>query len=701
MIARSSTWIKWSLICLFLGWVFSMIGIFYVVQKPFSLATLQSLIQNDGPPFTFSAAALGRTLLDLLAGLWLYLLSLGLGLWLYRWLAMEKTAKSDLATLEKIIFSSALGFGALGLLVFFLGLAGFITPANLYTITILLTLLVAPQTLKTLHRTRLPSPPLLLKLYLPLTIGLALTIALLPPTDWDGLFYHLTGPKLYLAAGRIIPGIDIPHLNFPFLFEMLFMLALVIRGAVTAKLLHFVFSLLLAGLVYLTAKQHLNLKNGWWAVIFLFSMPMVLTLAGWAHNDLALAFYQVAALYALLGYRGTDKPSDAEGQTRWLILSGLFCGLAMGLKYTSFVTPLTLVGLLLWGQWRERTSFVQVLKSIIVFAVSTLLVAGPWYLKNWFFTGNPVYPFVFAGRFWDDFRSAAYSGAGSGIGLDPLALITLPYQLTLGLQDANYVDGRSGPLFLALLPLILIYSLFRYHSPFPKAFNALLTFALVQYLFWTLGIIWSHGLWQSRLLLSAFVALCPVLAWILHDLRHLNHPKFSLQHFLKLLIGLILIFGLIDQIMYDYHRTGWLFYRPWTYLIGSETEEAYLTRRLGAHYAAMAEINTQFPADAVVVFLWEPRSYYCQVDCRPDSILDEYGHLQYLYGQDAEAIAQAWHKKGVTHVLVHRMGYDVLREADKIPPEVRPDPQVLNALEAEHLELIFDVVGAYQGYKLK
>ncbi len=700
MITRSSAWIKWSLICLFLGWVFSTIGIFYVVQKPFTLTTLQSLTQTESPSFTFSAVALGRTLLDLLAGLWLYLLSLGLGLWLYRWLALEKTAKSNLATLEEIVFSSALGFGALGLLVFFLGLAGFIAPANLYAITILLTLLVTPQTLKTLRRTRLPSPPLLLKLYLPLTIGLSLTIALLPPTDWDGLFYHLTGPKLYLAAGRIIPGIDIPHLNFPFLFEMLFMLALAIRGAVTAKLLHFVFSLLLAGLVYLMAKQHLNLKNGWWAVIFLFSMPMILVLAGWAYNDLALAFYQVAALYALLRYRGAGELSDTKGQTHWLILSGLFCGLAMSLKYTSFVAPLTLVGLLLWWQWRERTPLVQVLKSIIVFSVPVLLIAGLWYLKNWFFTGNPIYPFVFAGRFWDDFRSAAYAGAGSGIGFDPLTLLTLPYQLTLGLQDANYIDGRTGPLFLAFSPLIVVYGLFKYRRP-PTAVNALLIFGLMQYLFWLVGVIWSRGLWQSRLLLPAFVALCPVLAWILHDLRHLNHPKFSLQHFLNLLIGFILVLGLVDQLMNGQHQTGWLFYRPWTYLIGPETKEAYLTRRLGAYYAAMAEINTQFPADAVVAFLWEPRSYYCQVDCRPDSILDEYGHLQYLHGQDAEAIAQAWHQKGITHLLVHRQGYNFLRTEDNVSPELRPNPEVLNQLEAEHLDLIFDIVGAYQGYKLK
>ena len=66
----------------------------------------------------------------------------------------------------------------------------------------------------------------------------ALLVALLPPTDWDGLFYHLTGPKLYLQAGQIVGGIDIPHLNFPSLMEMLFTWAMLLRSDIAAKLLH-------------------------------------------------------------------------------------------------------------------------------------------------------------------------------------------------------------------------------------------------------------------------------------------------------------------------------------------------------------------------------------------------------------------------------------------------------------------------------
>jgi hypothetical protein len=103
----------------------------------------------------------------------------------------------------------------------------------------------------------------------------------------------------------------------------------------------------------------------------------------------------------------------------------------------------------------------------------------------------------------------------------------------------------------------------------------------------------------------------------------------------------------------------------------------------------------------VVVFLWEPRSFYCQRDCRPDSILDEFGHLEYLHGPNAAAIAQAWHNQGITHILVHRLGYNFLLGDPTTTPEVRPNAALLQALEADYFEPVIDLGGAYQVYRLK
>lgn len=694
----SSPYFKWGLISLLVAWVFAVAAVFYVTQKPVSPADLAALSAPAATPFRFSADALGRSALDLAAALWLWALALGLGLWALKGIFGSKNPP---ALPDQLLLAAGPGFGLLGLAVLALGLIGWLTRPVLLGLVIGLSLIALPQwaALGRAWRHRpgpieKPAPAVIL--YLLLTLGLGLTVALLPPTDWDGLFYHLTGPKLYLAAGKIAPGVDIPHLNFPGLLEMLFTLALALQSDVAAKLLHFGFSLLLAGLGYRTAQRHLGLKNGWTAVLLLFSMPMVLTLAGWAYNDLALAFYLVAGLYALLAWR-------AEKQSAWLVTAGLCSGLAMSLKYTSATGVVTLGGFLLWWLWQENPSPAQWRRQLTAFILPAAIIALPWYLKNWAFTGNPVYPFLFGGQYWDTFRTAAYNGAGTGVGFNLPTLLALPAYLTLGIHDANYIDGRSGPLFLAFLPILLAYGLFGYRKrERPPALNSLLIFALAQYAVWVAGVVWSAGLWQSRLLLPAFVALCPALAWLLADLAHLDHPQFSLQRFLGLFMGVVLALGLVDQLGNNQTggQTGWLYHQPWRYLIGPESRTDYLTRRLGFHYTAMEAVNA-LPADAVVLFLWEPRSYYCRRDCRPDSILDRYNHLQYLHGADAEAIAGRWKEDGITHVLVFKLGLDFMLAEEGAQAEIRPDPAVINRLAADFMAPVTDVSGAYQIYRLK
>jgi 4-amino-4-deoxy-L-arabinose transferase-like glycosyltransferase len=706
---------------LFIGWAFFVLASFFAVQKPFT---------------AINALALGRVMLDLLVAGWLALIGLLLGGWLLQQIFRVATvgalfAGKEWAGLELVVLGSGLGLGLLGLLNFVIGLAGLFRPVMAYGLAIGLSIVLIPQAIRLFRRWRSiqtdneerrtnddPHSPvfrLLSTVYLALVLVFTLLVALLPPIDWDGLFYHLTGPKLYLQAGRIVGGVDIPHLNFPSLMEMLFTWAILLRGDIAAKLLHAVFGLLLAGLVYLTAHRFFGRRAALPGLLVLASMPMLSTLAGWAYNDLALAFYQLASLYAIINYQlsitqnSKLTPARRAGASEiqnsplpWLILSGIFAGLAMGLKYTSFVTPVVIVGLILWNSVRKMSSPSSAtlsalrftLTAVVVFAGTALLVASPWYLKNWLFTGNPVYPFlfdVFGGRLWDSFRAEWYASAGTGIGFKPSTLLALPWLLTLGVRDANYWDGRTGPLFLLFLPIVLLYGLFRYRqSERPAALDPLLIFVLAQFIVWMLGVVWSRSLWQSRLLLPGLAALAPVTGWVWVELARFDLPQFSVSRFINLAIGLTLALTLVD--------IGLLTLKidPLPYLTGLESRDQYLTRRLGAYYAVSQQLNEELPPEAVVAFLWEPRSYFCRLECRPDSILDEFPHLVDQYGS-AEAIAQAWRDNGVTHVLIHRTGLNfVLGES----PDV-VNRAVLDELIATGLKLEFEIGDSYQLYAVR
>jgi hypothetical protein len=374
--------LKWGIIFLFVLWLFYGLSAYYVVQKPFSVPQLVALLENPAAWLTldFAWSSVGRSLLDVATAVLINLAAWGIGATILSYVKLRMDG------LETAVFGTGLGFGILGLWVFFLGLIGGFTPAAFWVtmgVALALTLwqIFKNRTrinaddadfsfsLRPLRSPRLNFPSRGITIYLLVVLGLALILALLPPTDWDGLFYHLKGPKLYLEAGRIIGGIDIPHLSFPALFEMLFTLAMGLRGDIAAKLLHFSFIPWLMALVYLISSRFFATESGavagvptvpqsagtekrqsggWTAVLVLISMPMVLNLGTQAYNDLPLAFYQVAALVAILRWRQHE-------QTGWLILSGVFAGLAMGLKYTSFATPLLLAGFVVWHFWQQET----------------------------------------------------------------------------------------------------------------------------------------------------------------------------------------------------------------------------------------------------------------------------------------------------------------------------------------------------------
>ena len=335
-------------IALFVAWLAAVYAAFYFYWAQIHLAreTIWALL---------------RTGLDVAAALVIVGLGAALGRRILVWLNLADLPPADLLWL-----TLALGLGGLGLLGLGLGLVGEWRRSLIYGLALAGTLLLAHDGLALARQFKDWRPTLSVgrwgRRYLALTLALTVLLALAPPTSWDGLFYHLTGPALYIARGGIAPlEINIPHLAFPALMETLFGLGLLLRGDVAAKLLHLVYGLLLAALVYRLSRRWQEREAAGWSLLLLAATPMVAVLAAWAYNDLALAFYQLAALYALLAWQET-------GQRGWLLAAGLLSGLALGLKYTAF--PLPLVGLI-YLLWQSRSG-----KNLASYGLPTVLAAA-------------------------------------------------------------------------------------------------------------------------------------------------------------------------------------------------------------------------------------------------------------------------------------------------------------------------------------
>jgi hypothetical protein len=670
------------------GWVFMTLVLFYWVQKPF---------RPD------NAAALVRLVLDLGATALIVVAGSAAGSWLLRKLRLPGLSCGD-----RVVLGGGFGLGTLGLTAFGLGGLGVLSRWTFLGLLGAMIALLWRDVVDIVQTVRLLEKPATgVWLYSGITLGLALVAALMPPTDWDGLFYHLTGPAWALSAGCVgPPHADVPHLSFPSLMESLFLLAMALRSDVVAKLLHWSYALLLGGIVYRLANRHLGDRLGWGAVVALYATPMVAVLAGWAYNDLALAFFQVAALYAVLN--GLDHSSlmssahDAQSvpcdSVRWFLVAGGLAGLALGLKYTSFVCPVILVVLIVWNTvWQKdggrvsRPALKRALNRAVGFSVVAFIVASPWYLRNLAFTGNPVYPFLYGlwdGRGWSRWHADWYAQSGTGLGNDVGALLALPVTLTLGLRDMNYYDGRTGPLFLAALPGLVFVALFDHRKP--RALASMLWFGLAQYVVWVMGVVGSRSLFQSRLLLTALVSLCPGLAYVYGRLKRFSYRGFSLQRFVGLIVALVLSTNVVYQAL-DMVRL-----RPLSYLVGEESREAFLTRRLGGYYSAMRTV-AELPAGARVQFLWEPRSYYSERVVQPDSILETWKYLCEQYDRDVDAIAARLRERGVTHLLLHVAGKDwVAREnPDHLSSA---DLAALEVFTAEYLDVVWEQPDAYVLY---
>lgn len=189
-------------------------------------------------------------------------------------------------------------------------------------------------------------------------------------------------------------------------------------------------------------------------------------------------------------------------------------------------------------------------------------------------------------------------------------------------------------------------------------------------------------------------------------LRGLPRLPLDLGWLARVLVVLVILLNLAEVDL------AWVREGPVRVLLGFESREEYLDRRLGWYHVAVESINRTLPPDATVLFLWEPRSYFCAVDapgtgaasleyvdCQPDALLDRWLHTTHLYGHDADAIARAWQADGITHVLLYRAGYRAIVEAGFDPVTPR-DVATLQDLEARHLSPAGEWGDAYTLFEL-
>lgn len=596
------------------------------------------------------------------------ILVVGMGTWI-----LEKFHSSDISRFERLLFAFGTGSGVLAYLVFGLLAGGWMDRPVVILLIALGLYFWGVQGLESLAngaRTgiRVISGHFqsgLIEKILIIAGALILLITFLdslaPVTDYDGLMYHLPGPRTFLQEGgiRLLP--EMWQANGPFTGEMLFTIGLVFDNEVTARLIHFLFACFWLCGIYALGKRFVSQEAGFLAVALIFGIPMIFFWAKQAYIEFVWCFYELLGFYAFLLWKQFRS-------LKWLVLTGVFLGFALGTKYLA-VWSAMLIGLFILISLRHQ-GWKNAIKSLAIYGGTVFLVGSVWYVKNLILSGNPVYPLLFGGPGWDGERVQYLQNYLYSFG-NPHTLsgwiriipdLFLQYDLF-----GTFALEFPGLLF----PMVLLYVFL----PKLRYVSILLIYAGFYYLIWTLG---SQ---QVRFLMPVFPQLGLVTAYVLIALsQKLTSPVLR-----KILAPSVVLGFVIVTLVIQFQVS--MAYAGYDAALGKLSKEAYL-RSLPGNYPAIDYIENNLPADARVLMVGDGRGYYCDQRCLPDADQSQWVRLVNRAENPADATTLL-REQGVTHLLYSVQDAEFFRMHDPLGDHQRADRYLKEVYAPACLRVVF------------
>jgi hypothetical protein len=620
-------------------WILFVLGGYYYFHKPVTIEMI---------------AAPAQGALDLLLACWITALAGGLG--------RRLLPAREVSAFERAALQYALGCGLLGLAWFAMSLLGLLR-LPLWLLLLAGTLLLFRDVRGWLGEFRelaaswrtTPAVEKLLALTVAVFLLFQLFVALAPPLKWDALTYHLQLPRQYLAAGRLVFIPENPYWGHPQLVEMLYTLAMSLHRAETAAVLGWNAGLVgLAGMFGFTNAQVSRLRPeqtgtgaGWAAVAATAAGSTFRSLFGWSYTELFSVVFGMAVLVTFFRWLDTRRAG-------WFLWACLFCGLAMGTKWTAGVAAAGVFLAALVFTRRNRLAFKDLLLRLWLPGGAIFLAAIlPWLVKNTLATGSPIYPYFVGTPWFDSARLASANPPAQTI--DWWLHLLLPVSTTwAGIDSAPGFSTDVGPLLL----LFAAIGLWHYRrDPGVQAGAILLVPAALA--IGVAGLRLGH-LMQTRL----YFVLLPVGAWLAGLGWAWCQPLVLQGVRLRRILAAIVFLVLGLALWQDAWWIGWT--TPGRVFQGVQTCQSYLENTLGFHVPAMQEIAA-LPEEARILMLWEPRGFYAPLNAQADLWIDRW-RTDRRELETAQAILARWKSQGFTHLLVYQPGVELIRPPTGQPP---------------------------------
>jgi hypothetical protein len=333
---------------------------------------------------------------------------------------------------------------------------------------------------------------------------------LLPPSDFDGLMYHLPAAKLFLSHGGFYHIFFNSQTDYPLLTEMHYMLGLALQNDIICKTLSFFLGCLACAVVIVLCRRYCGGGR-----ITLPSLLVFLTFTNTIANmsncyvDIPQAVWTMLAVICL-------EESLSKGRRRFALCAGMFAGMAMQTKiFGVLVLPVLLYQIFLS---RRKTAAKPLLADCLAVFLPALFLGFPWYVKSFLYNGTIL-------------AIGHETIKGQGLGHPMGILVSLPvlYWIvdvvvrilsapwTFSLFVHQHQADSFGPLAITVLPFLIFVNV-------PTTMRALLVYAGVFFA----GVLCME-MWfipgGSSIRYSTFILLiaAPLIVWTVSRLA--DHPN--------------------------------------------------------------------------------------------------------------------------------------------------------------------------------
>jgi len=492
-----------------------------------------------------------------------------------------------------------------------------------------------------------------------------------PPVSRDALAHHLAINKLYLQHGSIY---EIPVLKwsyYPINLDLLYLIPLYFGNDIIPKFIHFSFALMTAWLIFSYLKKRIDTLYALLGVLLFLSLPVIIKLSITVYVDLGLIFFSMASLIYLIKWIETDF------KIKYLVISAIWCGLALGTKYNGlivlFLLTLFVPFIYLRSVRGETSRQIEAIGYCAIFMVVSLMVFSPWMIKNYIWTSNPIYP-LYNSLFnpkkvvqipikATDTDSPNSASNASGVVKKPKGrwghfaarkivygekwweTALIPVRVFFQGKDDNpkYFDGRLNPI-LFLFPFFAFIRIKKNNHALSTEKKIMVMFSVLFLLF-----VFFQTDMRIRYIAPIIPPLVILSVFSLHEIvvfineKHSETARNTLKGFVFAFMAFLLSLNAI------YLIEQFKIIEPISYIGGRVGRDEYI-EKYRPEYAAINYANHNIPANAKILCLFlGSRSYYIDRE-----VVFSYGLASkaVIQKDSSKKILDDLKKRKMTHLLI-------------------------------------------------